>query len=81
MDKRLLRLEVENYRSLRKISLPLGDLNVLVGPNGAGKTNVLEVFDFLAYLIRTDLEPALDSRGGSTRSYFAAVNAHLRRYE
>jgi predicted ATPase len=64
MDKRLLRLEVENYRSLRKVSLPLGDLNVLVGPNGAGKTNVLEVFDFLAYLIRTDLEPALDSRGG-----------------
>src|ERR1700730_8156695 len=64
MDQRLQRLQVENFRSLQKISLPLRDLNVLVGPNGAGKTNVLGVFDFLAYIIRTDLEPALDSRGG-----------------
>ena len=64
MDNRLIELEVENFRSLRKVSLPLGSLNVLVGPNGAGKTNVLEVFRFLADVIRTDLEPALNVRGG-----------------
>lgn len=64
MDKRLHRLEVENFRSLRKVNLPLRDLNVLVGANGAGKTNVLQVFDFLANIIRTDLEPALDGIGG-----------------
>ncbi|RAO51546.1 hypothetical protein LUPAC06_06231 [Micromonospora saelicesensis] len=64
MEKRLIAVEVENFRSLRKISLPLRPLNVLVGPNGAGKTNVLEVFRFLADVIRTDLEPALNLRGG-----------------
>ena len=64
MDKRLLRLDVENFRSLRKVNLPLRKLNVLVGPNGAGKTNVLQVFEFLAHIIQTDLEPALDSIGG-----------------
>ena len=64
MDKRLVSLEVENFRSLRKVHLPLGDLTVLVGPNGAGKTNVLKVFEFLADIIRTDLEPALNARGG-----------------
>lgn len=64
MEKRLIELEVENFRSLRKISLPLGALNVLVGPNGAGRTNVLEVFRFLADVIRTDLQPALDLRRG-----------------
>jgi predicted ATPase len=64
MEKRLIGLEVENFRSLRKVSVPLGALNVLVGPNGAGKTNVLEVFRFLADVIRTDLQPALDLRGG-----------------
>lgn len=64
MDKRLVSLEVENFRSLRRIHLPLGDLTVLVGPNGAGKTNVLKVFEFLADIIRTDLGPALDVRGG-----------------
>lgn len=64
VDRRLHRLTVENFRNLRNISLPLGDLNVLVGPNGAGKTNVLEVFRFLGGIIRTDLEPALDDRHG-----------------
>jgi predicted ATPase len=64
VDRRLLRLDVENFRSLRKVSLPLGDLNVLVGPNGAGKTNVLKVFRFLADIIRTDLEPALEAHHG-----------------
>ena len=70
MDRRLLSLTVENFRSLRKISLPLGDLNVLVGPNGAGKTNVLEIFRFLSDMIRTDLQPALDSRQGFNEILF-----------
>jgi len=64
VNKRLIELEVDNFRSLRRVSLPLGPLNVLVGPNGAGKTNVLDVFRFLADVIRTDLEPALEFRGG-----------------
>jgi predicted ATPase len=64
VQKRLIELGVENFRSLRRVSLPLGALNVLVGPNGAGKTTVLEVFRFLADVIRTDLEPALNLRGG-----------------
>jgi predicted ATPase len=46
VERRLLRLQVENFQSLRKVSLPLGDPNVLVGPNGAGKSSVLEVFKF-----------------------------------
>jgi predicted ATPase len=64
MTGRLLRLDVQNFRSLRRISVPLGPLTVLVGPNGVGKSNVLKVFDFLADIIRTDLEPALDAQGG-----------------
>jgi predicted ATPase len=64
MAKRLIELEVENFRSLRKVSVPLRAVNVLVGPNGAGKTNLLNVFQFLADVIRTDLEPALQLQGG-----------------
>ncbi|MCO5989930.1 AAA family ATPase [Actinoallomurus spadix] len=70
MDKRLIELHVENFRSLRNVTLPLRPLNVLVGPNGAGKTNVLEVFRFLADVIRTDLVPALDLRGGFEQVVF-----------
>ncbi|MFG3198507.1 AAA family ATPase [Streptomyces sp. NPDC048208] len=64
MPGRLLELHVENFRSLRDVTIPLGPLTVLVGPNGVGKSNVLKVFDFLADIIRTDLQPALDSRDG-----------------
>jgi predicted ATPase len=64
MDRRLIELHVKNFRSLREVVVPLGPLNVLVGPNGAGKTNVLDVFGFLADVIRTDLVPAMDLRGG-----------------
>jgi predicted ATPase len=64
MKGQLVEVEVENFRSLLKMSLPLRPLNVLVGPNGSGKTTVLEVFRFLADVIRTDLEPALQLRGG-----------------
>ncbi|KAB8171135.1 AAA family ATPase [Streptomyces sp. 3MP-14] len=64
MPGRLLELHVENFRSLRNVTIPLGPLTVLVGPNGAGKSNVLKVFDFLAAMIRTDLRPALEEHGG-----------------
>ncbi|MFR9725447.1 AAA family ATPase [Streptomyces sp. MS19] len=64
MPGRLLELHVENFRSLRDVTIPLGPLTVLVGPNGVGKTNVLKVFEFLADIIRSDLQPALDDRGG-----------------
>lgn len=64
VDRQLFELNVENFRTLRKVTIPLSPLNVLVGPNGAGKSNVLEVFRFLADVIRTDLEPALALRGG-----------------
>ncbi|MCQ4194646.1 AAA family ATPase [Streptomyces parvulus] len=64
MPGQLLELHVENFRSLRDVTIPLRPLTVLVGANGVGKSNVLKVFDLLADIIRTDLEPALESRGG-----------------
>ena len=70
MPGQLVELDVQNFRSLRDVAIPLGRLNVLVGPNGAGKTNVLEVFRFLADVIRLDLEPALRVHGGFDQILF-----------
>ncbi|MGV9536209.1 AAA family ATPase [Streptosporangium sandarakinum] len=74
MVRRLSELRVQNFLSLRDVTLPLNPVNVLVGPNGAGKTNVLRVFDFLADIVRSDLEPALDRRGGFDRLFFRGVD-------
>ncbi|HEY3607603.1 MAG TPA: AAA family ATPase [Pseudonocardiaceae bacterium] len=73
----LLRLTVENFKSLRKVDLHLGMLNVLVGPNGAGKTNLLDVIRFLGDSVREDLEPAVRRRGGMDRLLFRGEGTHL----
>lgn len=33
---------IENYKSIERMTLPLGRVNVLIGENGAGKSNILE---------------------------------------
>lgn len=35
-------IEIRNYKSIEKATLPLGRINVLIGENGAGKSNILE---------------------------------------
>lgn len=63
-------VEVENFLSLKKVSVPLDDLTVLVGPNGGGKSNFLSIFRFLGEVSRTDLMPAVESLFGSYENMF-----------
>jgi predicted ATPase len=35
-------LEIQNYKSLESLYLPLGRINVFIGENGSGKSNILE---------------------------------------
>ena len=44
-------IHVENFRSLRKVDLPLKPLTVLVGPNASGKSNALKALDVLRKLM------------------------------
>ena len=60
----LLSISATNFRSLAKVNVDLGSLNVLVGPNGAGKSNLLQTIQFLGDVARFDLAPALAKHGG-----------------
>lgn len=60
----LYRIEAENFRSLRRVSVDLSPLTVLVGPNGAGKSNLLSVIRFLGETARLDLHYAIERFGG-----------------
>jgi len=66
----LRRLEVSNFRTLKKVDVSLGPLNFLVGPNEAGKSNFLDVIQFLGDSARLDLTEALRRRGGIDRVRF-----------
>ena len=65
-------LAVENYRSLRKIVMPLGRLNVIQGPNGSGKSNLYKSLRLLADTASGGVVSSLAREGGMQSSAFWA---------
>jgi predicted ATPase len=58
-------IEVEGYKSIRKASIELGPINVLIGANGAGKSNLLGLFGLLADLVDRRLQLHIGRQGGA----------------
>ena len=55
---------LNNYKSIKACSVPLGPLTFLVGPNGAGKSNFLDALRLVSEGLNTSLDHALRDRGG-----------------
>src|SRR5215470_17290745 len=64
-------LAVSNYRSLRKLVVPLARLNVVTGPNGSGKSNLYRALRLLAEAARGRLVPWLAREGGLPSTLWA----------
>ncbi|AQG81790.1 hypothetical protein AWR27_22275 [Spirosoma montaniterrae] len=45
----LKRVSIQNFKSLKDVTLDLQKVNLLIGPNNSGKTNLLKA---LAYFVR-----------------------------
>lgn len=58
------RLQVQGFRQLWNLDLPLTPLNVLIGANGVGKTSVLEVMHLLAASANGRLQKTSSDAGG-----------------
>jgi len=41
-------IQIENFKSIARLSLELGNVTVLIGENGSGKSNILEAIAFAA---------------------------------
>lgn len=41
-------IQIENFKSIEKLSMELGSVTVLIGENGGGKSNILEAIAFAA---------------------------------
>ena len=52
-------IHIENFRSLRNVTLPLKPLTVLVGPNASGKSNALRALDVLSLMMTDEKLPAV----------------------
>ena len=52
-------IHIENFRSLRDVTLPLKPLTVLVGPNASGKSNALRALHVLKRLMIDEKLPSI----------------------
>lgn len=64
---------VENYRSLRRLVVPLSRCNVVTGPNGSGKSSLYRALRLLADSARNGAVNALAREGGLTSTMWAGA--------
>jgi predicted ATPase len=64
-------LAIENYRSLRRLVIPLAALNVVTGANGSGKSSLYRALRLLADSSRNGAVAALAREGGLTSTLWA----------
>ncbi len=61
---KIIKLEVEGFRSLRSLSWCPGDLNVVIGANASGKSNLLRVLEMLSVASHGGLGKLVQQEGG-----------------
>lgn len=65
------RLAVENYRSIRRLSIDLAPLTVVTGANGVGKSNLYKSLELLHAAAIGDLSQRLAREGGMPSAVWA----------
>ncbi|TDV53967.1 AAA family ATPase [Actinophytocola oryzae] len=72
-------LAVENYRSLRRLVLPLSPLTVVTGANGAGKSSLYRALRLLGDASRDGVIAALAREGGLSSTLWAGPEQGARK--
>jgi len=77
--KRLLTtLAISNYRSLRKLVVPLKGLNLITGANGSGKSSLYRALRLLADTAQGRVIPSLAREGGLQSTLWAGPESIAR---
>jgi predicted ATPase len=72
-------LAIGNYRSILKLTVSLGKLNVITGPNGSGKSNFYRALRLLAETAHGGVVNALAREGGLHSTFWAGPEEISRR--
>jgi predicted ATPase len=75
----LTTLAIANYRSIRRMVLPLGPLNVVTGANGSGKSNLYKALRLLSDTARGGVISTLAREGGLDSTLWAGPEVLSRR--
>ncbi|MGB0982989.1 MAG: AAA family ATPase [Saprospiraceae bacterium] len=59
------KIQIENFKSIRKMDLKLHQINVLIGANGVGKSNFIGFFKLLKNIYEDNLERYVAEEGGA----------------
>jgi predicted ATPase len=62
--RKILQLDIEGFRSLKKVSWTPGDLNIVIGPNGTGKSNLLRFLELISIAAQGRLGKYIQNLGG-----------------
>ncbi len=61
---KIISLDIEGFRSMKKVHWVLNDLNLIIGANGAGKSNLLRFFELMSISAQARLGKYIQSLGG-----------------
>lgn len=62
---KLSQIDISNFKSIKELSMPLKEINVLIGPNGAGKSNFIQFFNLLNNIVSQNLQNYISANGGA----------------
>ena|ERR1700722_16151773 len=71
-------LAIASYRSLLKLIMPLGRLNVITGANGSGKSDLYRALRLLAETAQSGVVGALSREGGLQSVFWAGPETFSR---
>jgi predicted ATPase len=75
---KIIKLEVDGFRSLKSLSWLPGDLNVVIGPNASGKSNLLRALKMVSVSAKGELGKYIQRAGGMGPIVWDGQASHIR---
>ena len=66
-------ISIEGFKSIKKCSIELNNLNILIGQNGAGKSNFISVFELLRAIVNSNLQLYVSKSGLLDNLFFKGL--------
>ncbi|WP_203296434.1 AAA family ATPase [Luteirhabdus pelagi] len=70
----LKNIKIEGYKSIRRLDLDLGMINLLIGSNGVGKSNFISFFKFINNIYELRLQKYALTQGADNLLYYGRKN-------